>query len=148
MFHLGYFVRKNGGIQMLSRIPLKCCLLVLVLGFVACRGLPTLCPNNVYVNITHDAATRILQCSLGLVLALAVIRVTLTLPCEVFAKFGRHSLWIYIGHAIPCLILNRLYSKYDLTMNVLMAFCVALVITFAMGYIAIVYYRWRKLSVD
>lgn len=138
MFCAGFLCRRRNCLKLIGGIPVPLALVLLLFGYAASRCLPFFTPCEAYSNVCFDAGMRVLQTGLAFVMSVVVIRIISALPCEKLSRFGRYTMWIYIGHAIPCLMWKDFMDRLGLKMNVLVAAVVAVLFSFAIGYLAMV----------
>ena len=127
-FVLGYFFRRHGLVAALEKRPWWIYLCLTLLSLAAARYLPVYMPNHHYGNIGVFAA----QTLLGLILCVSIIRLSRIRLMERFARYGKYTLWIYIGHTFLVVIQNALFRHLGLSVNIWMsvllaAFYVALI---------------------
>ncbi len=137
-FVLGLLFRERNLMQRIEQVKYGYALVVLILGILLSRYLPTYMPKYHYAN-WHHAAYRVVQSLLGLALCLSIVRLSRFHFMERFAKWGTYTLWIYVGHTYLAFISQRLIKELDYHLSLvdallLAAFFCALFIGMAMLY--------------
>ena len=126
-FILGFLLKKNGMMNRIEAIPIQVAILFLIMELIVARFLPLYMPRT-YFHSLNDALIRVSQTILGVALCLSIIRLSRIRYWEYVAKYGKYTLWIYIGHSYLILIIRKLFPYYGITLNVFEAFLIALFI--------------------
>lgn len=119
-FLLGYIFREYKLMSRLETISELPFIAIFVIGLFAAIYLPIYMPELHYA-IVSDILVRAMQTLLGFALCLSVVRMSRCGYVKCFAKYGRHTLWIYIGHTIMITIQNPVLQYWGITMNPMLA---------------------------
>lgn len=142
-FVMGTIFRKRNLLPTLNRVPVPYAAIVLVAGLLAARCFPhTYMPKFHYAN-GLDLVHRIAQTGLGMVLCLTVLRMAQVFPVEKLSSFGRHTLWIYIGHTYLIRIGLLVLPLWNIRLNLFTAPVVAFVYCAFFIFLAKLYHSWK-----
>ena len=119
-FVIGLIFKKRNLMPTLNRTPIISAWVVLLLGLLIARYLPTYLPKFHYT-CWQDVVYRIVQTVLGMVLCLSVLRISQINVTEKLAKYGIYTLWIYIGHTYLIIIGQTLFPLYGIKLNLISA---------------------------
>lgn len=144
MFVVGYLLRKYEKPIVPQRIPFWGSAVFLAFGFALSRHLPTFLPAICYDNIKHDMLVRVVQSVLSVFLTCGVMRVLQELPVEKLARWGRYTLWVYIGHTVPMFVQNAVLHKFGITLNAFTAIPLAACYVICLSVLAEKYYKARN----
>ncbi len=131
-FVLGYLFKVDNFDIKFSRIPFSVCVLIVPVILMYTRYLPTFVPSNPYVIIPYDMVLRMFQSFLALVLTFCIIRILCAFQVEKLSRWGRYTLWVYIGHAIPITFQNLVVDRFCIFPNMFMA------IIISAGYVVVI----------
>ena len=140
-FVLGYLFKKHQLDLRMQKIPLWMCYAILPIIGLSTRWLPIFAPSFRYTNLPHDLIIRAIQTILALILSFGLIRVFCSWPIEKLSRWGKHTLWIYIGHAIPILFQNLVVAKFKIPINIASAVVVSIGYVVCFTLAAEIYYR-------
>ena len=93
-------------------------------GLYFTRYLPMYMPKYHYEN-WHQLILRLVQSGLGLYLCLLIIRLSRIKFIEKFAKYGKYTLWIYIGHIYLITLGEKIFPYLGISLNLFTALLVA-----------------------
>lgn len=141
MFVLGYLCKKHQLEISMRQYPRWLTVTVFSTGLIVSRFLPFFMPSSPYENILQDAALRCIQSGIGLILTYSFLQLMYAIPIQRFARWGRYTLWVYVGHTLPIMIQNFEVSKHHLKFNVIVAFGVAILYVVGFTIAAECYHR-------
>ena len=124
-FIIGFLFRRNNIMSYLNGISIIWAIVILILGLIMARFLPFYMPK-VHFSSLNEAYVRIIQTCLGILLSVSIIRLSRIRLFERVAKYGKYSIWIYIGHTYLIVIGQRIFSYCGITIN----FFEAILLTF------------------
>lgn len=125
-FVLGIVFKKRNWLCRLDQIPVIYAVIGLIVGFAVARGLPTFMPKTHYED-WHQLVFRVVQSGLGLVLCLLIVRISRARFVKSFARWGKYTLWIYIGHTYLILIGREWFPYLGISLNLFSALILAAV---------------------
>lgn len=138
-FVIGMIIRKREFMPKLYRVPYIEALIILLIGLVIARYLPTYMPKFHYSN-WHQPILRVFQSCLGLVLCLCILRIAKIDLIEKFARYGVYTLWIYIGHTYIIILCQKSFAFWGITLDIVTAFTLACFICIFFVYMAKIYH--------
>lgn len=144
MFVIGYLFKKHNLSLSISRMPVSVCVVFLLFGLFASRYIPFFMPSSPYSRLIHDAIIRSIQCILAFVLTISLFRVLYAIPVNMISRWGKHTLWIYIGHSVPITLQNVIMRKYYPSFNVLEALIVSALYVAGFTFIAECFHNIRS----
>jgi len=148
MFVLGYLFKKHQFSPSIDRIPIPVSVICLSLGLFASRYIPFFLPSSPYSRIAHDAIVRSIQCGLALVLTFSLFRLLYALPINKLSRWGKQTMWIYIGHSVPIMLQSAIVTKYYPNFNVFEAVIVSALYVVGFTYIAEWFHKKRSTRLE
>lgn len=137
-FVLGYYFKRHNLVAALERTPYWISAVLFALAIFVSTYLPNYVPHHHYDSYS-DMPILLAQMSLAVVLCVALFRLSRVKLIEPLARFGKYTLWVYIGHSYFILtqsaILQHYGFKFDLWNGILMsALYVAIATSLAIFY--------------
>lgn len=111
------------------------------------RFLPFYMPK-VHFSSLNEAYVRIIHTCLGILLCLSIIRLSRIRLFERVAKYGKYSVWIYIGHTYLIVVGQRIFSYCGITINFFEAILLALLYCLFFIFIAKLFENRKKQLVE
>lgn len=125
-FVMGYLFKKNNISAKFDQIPLSVSFIIIPATLLYSRYLPTFVPSRQYAAlIPYEIILRLFQSLIALLLTSNIINVLCSFPIEKLSRWGRFTLWIYIGHAIPITFQNKVVERFDIVPNLAVAICLS-----------------------
>ena len=124
-FVLGIVFKKRHLIEQLDHIPIVGAIIAIVFGLVIARDLPIYMPKYHYENY-QQLILRVIQTGLGLCLCVLIIRASRIRFVEKFAKYGEHTLWIFIGHTYLITIGQKAFPYFGIRISIFSALLLSL----------------------
>lgn len=142
-FIIGFLFRRNNMMSFFNDISIICAIVILIMGLIMARFLPFYMPK-VHFSSLNEAFVRIIQTCLGILLCFSIIKLSRARLFERIAKYGRYSIWIYIGHTYLIVIGQRIFSYYGITINFFEAILLALIYCSFFIYLAKLFENRKK----
>ena len=145
-FVAGVIFKRQNLVDKLERIPLSYSVIVLLIGLVVARLIPQYYMPHLHYADWNDPLTRIVQSSIAFALCFSIIRLSRTEQIEPLAKFGKYTLWVFIGHTFLVrenFLENLLYDNFGYELKILGALLVCLIYCFLFIGLAKIYF-WLK----
>ena len=144
-FVLGLVSKKKDILPSLEKVPIWIAFIFLTLGLFIARHLPTFQPKYHYSSL-HDIELRLIQVFLGVLLCYSLLRISRLSVFSFLARYGRYSLWIYIGQSFLTrvnVLEKALSHYYGIESNLWIALTITSLYCIVIGMIADLYYRNR-----
>ena len=128
-FIIGYLFKRNNMMSMIESIPTFLTIVIMVMSLIMARFLPFYMPK-VHFYSMNDVFVRMFQTCLGIILCLSIIRLSRMRFWERIAKYGKYTIWIYIGHTYLIVIGQKISFIYGLRINIFEAIVLAFLYCF------------------
>lgn len=116
-FVLGYVCRKNALLQKIDKTPYYLSILLFFIGIVLSKYIPMYMPTQPYQNL-HSVIVRFAQTFNALLITYAILRLSNIAIIKKVAKYGKYTLWIYLGHTIiTSSIHHHLFKVYKIPIS-------------------------------
>ena len=128
-FIAGFIFKEKNLLEKINRYPKILSVSLFVMCSIAALYLPVFMPSEHYQNGTWFFL-RIVQTAMAFVMCLSLLNISRFDVFERFSKYGRYTIWIYIGHTYLIIVGYKLIPYLGIQLNAAIVFLLSVLYCF------------------